>query len=149
MRAPATRSSRPPAIFEPDFDRFLQERFRPLFFKDDESMGPTAWAPDVDIREHEDRFVVRADLPGIDPKDIEVTLEDNVLTIRGERTEEKKEEREDYHRTERFQGKFLRRFLLPDTGDASEVSARSDKGVLEITVPKSSKPQPTRIEVKD
>ncbi|MCC5810864.1 MAG: Hsp20/alpha crystallin family protein [Ectothiorhodospiraceae bacterium] len=148
MKTPAKRSGRWPSIFEPDFDRFLQERFRPLFSLDDESMSPTDWAPDVDVREEDDRFVVRADLPGVDPEDIEVTLEKNVLTIRGERTEEKKEEREGYHRTERFQGKFLRRFLLPDTGDASDVSARSDKGVLEITIPKSRRPQPTRIEVK-
>lgn len=148
MKTPARRSSRWPSIFEPDFDRFLQERFRPLFSTDDESMSPTDWAPDVDVREEGDRFVVRADLPGVDPKDIEVTLENHVLTIRGERSEERKEEREGYHRTERFQGKFFRRFLLPDAGAASDVTARSDHGVLEITIPKSPKSRPTRIDVK-
>ena len=148
MKTPARRPGRWPSFFDPDFDRFLQDRLPSLFPRDDESMSPTDWAPDVDVREEDDRFVIRADLPGVDPKDIEVTLENNVLTIRGERSEEHKEEREGYHRTERFQGKFFRRFLLPDAGNASDVNARSDKGVLEISIPKSRGSQPTRIEIK-
>ncbi|HZN58769.1 MAG TPA: Hsp20/alpha crystallin family protein [Planctomycetota bacterium] len=106
------------------------------------------WVPAVDLREEDSRFVIRADLPGVEPKDIEVTMEDGVLTLRGKRELEHREEREGYRRVERASGTFFRRFTLPDTADAESISARSSQGVLEVTIPKQPKLQPRRITVE-
>jgi HSP20 family protein len=106
------------------------------------------WVPAVDIREEESRFVLRADLPGVEPKDIEVTMDDGVLTLRGKRELEQREEREGYRRVERVSGQFFRRFTLPDTADSEAISARSQQGVLEVSIPKQPKLQPRRIAVE-
>ncbi|HEB67083.1 MAG TPA: Hsp20/alpha crystallin family protein [Gammaproteobacteria bacterium] len=106
------------------------------------------WVPAVDIRETDKAFIITADVPGVDPKDIEVNMENGVLTIRGERKEEKEEEKEGYKRIERVRGTFYRRFTLPDTADAEKISAKSKNGVLEITIPKQEKVQPRKIEVE-
>ena len=106
------------------------------------------WRPAVDIKEEEDRFVIYADLPGVDPKNIEITMEQGVLTLKGERSEETKEEREGYKRVERVSGSFYRRFSLPDTADAERIEAKGKNGVLEITLPKQEKAQPRKITVK-
>ena len=106
------------------------------------------WHPAVDIKEEEDRFVIYADLPGVDPKDIGITMEQGVLTLKGERSEETKEEHESYKRVERVSGSFYRRFNLPDTADAERIEAEGKNGVLEITLPKQEKAQPKRITVK-
>lgn len=112
------------------------------------AVAATDWVPAVDIKEEKDRFVLRADIPGVDPKDIEITMEDGVLTIRGERKEEIKDEKDGYRRVERVRGSFFRRFVLPDTADAEGISARGNNGVLEIVIPKQAKVQPRRITVK-
>lgn len=106
------------------------------------------WTPAVDIKETDTAFVITADIPGVDPKDIEVNMENGVLTIRGERKEEKEEEKEGYKRIERVRGTFYRRFSLPDTADADKISAKSKNGVLEITIPKQEKVQPRKIAVE-
>jgi HSP20 family protein len=106
------------------------------------------WVPAVDIREEDSRFVLRADLPGVDPKDIEVTMDDGVLTLRGKRELEQREEREGYRRVERVTGQFFRRFTLPDTADSEAISAKSLQGVLEVSIPKQPKLQPRRITVE-
>ncbi len=106
------------------------------------------WMPAVDIREETDRFVLHADVPGVDPKDIDITMENGTLTIRGQRIAEKKDEREGYRRVERVAGQFFRRFVLPDSADADSISAQSKNGVLEVVIPKQEKVQPRRIEVK-
>lgn len=116
---------------------------------DDGTAAVTAdWMPAVDIREDADRYVLRADLPGVDPKDIEITMENGVLTIRGERTAETATDGSDFRRVERITGRFFRRFTLPDTADAENISASGRHGVLEITIPKHAKVQPRRIEVQ-
>src|SRR3546814_19363927 len=94
-----------------------------------------------------ERYLVHADIPGVDPKDIEITLEGGMLTIRGSRTEEAKDEREGYRRVERFSGEFFRRFALPDVADVANVSAHTDKGVLEISIPKAAASKARRIKV--
>lgn len=112
---------------------------------------PTAaadWAPAVDIREEDSRFVIHADVPGVDPKDIQVSMEDGVLTLSGERKSEVTEEAQGWHRTERLSGRFLRRFTLPEGADAESISAKGSNGVLEISIPKLAKLQPRRIEIK-
>jgi HSP20 family protein len=106
------------------------------------------WMPAVDIREDTDRYVLRADLPGVDPKDIEITMENGVLTIRGERTSETTSESGEFRRVERIAGRFFRRFTLPDTADADNISATGRNGVLEISIPKHAKVQPRRISVQ-
>src|SRR5689334_1892319 len=82
------------------------------------SAADANWSPAVDIKENEEHYLIHADVPGVDAKDIEVTLERGVLTISGERRAETKEEREGYRRVERFRGRFTRAFALPDTADA-------------------------------
>jgi len=106
------------------------------------------WRPAVDIKEEADRFLITADLPGVDPKDIEITMDEGVLTIKGERQSEAREETEGYKRVERVSGAFYRRFSLPDTADAERIEAEGKDGVLVVTLPKHEKLQPRKIEVK-
>ena len=107
------------------------------------------WIPAVDIAEAGDKFVLRADVPGVDPADIELSMEDGVLTLSGQRRFESSEEENGMRRIERRSGKFYRRFSLPDTADAESISARSQNGVLEVTIPKQPKVQPRRITVEN
>ncbi len=115
---------------------------------DDESTSATsAWTPLVDIKEETERYVLHADIPGVDPKDIEITMEKGVLTIRGERNNVSEEENKGYKRIERVQGTFYRRFTLPDTADTDNITAAGKNGVLEIVIPKQAEVQPRRIAV--
>jgi HSP20 family protein len=119
-------------------------------FGDEEtgSLTTSDWVPAVDIKEENDSFVIHADLPGVDPKDIEITMEKGVLTLKGQRASESKEETEKYKRVERVRGTFLRRFSLPDTVDAEKITAKTKDGVLELTVPKGQTAQPRKIAVE-
>ena len=105
------------------------------------------WVPAVDIREEEDKFVLHVDVPGVKPDDIELTMEDGVLTIQGSRSNVTQQTKNGYRRIERVAGKFFRRFTLPDTADAKDISANTAEGVLEVVIPKQSKAQPRRITV--
>lgn len=116
--------------------------------EDNANVATSDWAPAVDIKEEADRFVIHADIPGVDPKDIDVHMENGILTIKGERQSETKEEREGYKRVERVRGSFYRRFSLPDTANAEAISAKSQHGVLELVIPKQQKLQPRRIQVE-
>lgn len=116
---------------------------------DEETAAVTAdWIPAVDIQEDADRYVLRADLPGVDPADIEITMENGMLTIRGDRSAERTIENGEYRRVERISGRFFRRFTLPDTADADKIAASGKHGVLEVTIPKHEKVQPRRISVQ-
>jgi HSP20 family protein len=112
------------------------------------SIATSDWVPAVDIKESEKEFIIHADIPGVDPDDIDVHMEDGMLTIKGERESETKENRDGYKRIERQRGTFYRRFSLPDTANADKISAKSNNGVLEITIPKQEKAQPRKIQVK-
>src|SRR3990167_8346120 len=94
----------------------------------DEESAVLGWRPQIDIKEEPERYLVRADVPGVDPKDIEITLEGGMLTIRGSRVEEGKDEREGYRRVERFSGEFFRRFLLPDGAGGAKGRGAARKG---------------------
>ena len=107
-----------------------------------------SWIPHVDVHEEADRFVVTADLPGVEGKDIEVTADKGVLTIKGERRSEKKSSKDGYERVERASGTFLRRFTLPESADAEAIKASHVNGVLEISIPKRPTEQPRRIEIQ-
>lgn len=116
---------------------------------DDEGGTPaTDWMPAVDVTEEENRYVLHADVPGVDPENIEITLENGVLTIRGRRESQSTKNEQGYRRVERMYGTFFRRFTLPDTADAEKISAQSKNGVLELVIPKQEKVQPRRITVK-
>ncbi len=114
----------------------------------DEQQSVADWVPPVDIREEDKQFVIHADLPGVDPKDIDVTLEKGVLTMRGRRALEARDEKQGYRRVERTSGQFFRRFSLPDTADSQAVKARFTNGVLEVAIPKQAQVLPRRINVE-
>jgi HSP20 family protein len=119
-----------------------------LEFEDhDNTLSPANWTPAVDIAEKEDYFLIKADIPGVDPKDIEVSMENGFLTVKGERENETKDEKDGYSRVERSYGSFYRRFSLPDTADSENVSASSNKGVLQIKVAKVEVAKPKKITV--
>lgn len=129
-----------------EMNRRLDPRAR--FADDDSSLATSDWVPAVDIKEEDERYVIHADIPGVEAKDIEVNMEDGILSIRGERKFENEEEREGYKRVERVRGSFYRRFSMPDGADADAISAKCKDGVLEIVIPKQVKVLPKRIEVK-
>ena len=105
------------------------------------------WTPAVDIREEADRFVLLADIPGVDRNAVEITLDDGVLTISGERSRAESDEGAEHRRRERNHGSFARQFALPDTVDAQHISATVTDGVLEIVIAKAEKQQPKKISV--
>lgn len=107
----------------------------------------TGWMPATDIRESEEAFTVVAELPGLDKKDVDVTLENNVLTLRGERTFENEDNQDNYHRVERTYGRFQRSFTLPNGIDAEKVSATFTNGLLTLTVPKAATARARTIKV--
>ena len=124
----------------------LDHLFRIGLQEDDETVAD--WLPSVDIKEEHERFIVHADLPGVDPDAIDVTMENGVLTVQGERSAQSEEDKDGYRRVERVTGRFHRRFSLPDTADASAISAENRNGVLEIVIPKREEVKPQRIAVK-
>jgi HSP20 family protein len=134
----------------------LQNEINRVFGNLNETEGNSAtsqWSPAVDVREYSDRFQLLLDVPGVDPKDVEITLDGGVLTVSGVRSEEKTvgsngTEHPQQQRIERQLGRFHRRFVLPDTADAENVQASGRHGVLEIVIPKQPKAQPRRITVK-
>lgn len=126
----------------------LDQFFNETLSSPEASSSPSvAWVPRVDIHEEKDRFVVLADVPGVDPKDIDITAEKGVLTVRGERREAKRETDNGYERIERVSGSFLRRFTLPEGANTESITAKQTNGVLEVTIPKTPTVQPRRISI--
>lgn len=114
---------------------FLDNFFRGQS-SDSSIVDTSTWTTPVDIKEEKERFLVLADIPGVNKEDIQISLEHNILTLRGERHFEKTENKNGYTRTERSQGQFYRRFSLPQTADDTKISAKYKQGVLEISIPK-------------
>lgn len=112
-----------------------------------ETQVESQWVPRVDVREEQGRFVILADLPGIEPGEIEIQMDKGVLTIKGQRTGEAATEAGLYSRSERRQGSFQRDFALPDSADAEGIVASGRNGVLEISIPKKPQASPRRIQV--
>jgi HSP20 family protein len=130
----------------------LQDRVNRVFRESyssgpDESLTTSTFAPAVDVYEDEHRVSLKIEVPGIDEKDIDVRVENNTLTVHGERKIEKEEKEENYRRVERQYGSFTRTFTLPTTVDTENVSANYDKGVLKITLPKKAEAKPKQIKV--
>ena len=117
-------------------------------FTGGEDVFAGSWAPALDIYETDQKFVVSVELPGIEPEDVDVSVEDSTLTIRGERKFSDEVNEESYHRVERRYGSFVRSFGLPRTVDTDKIEASYDKGVLTVEVPKVEAPKPKKIAVK-
>ncbi len=115
---------------------------------DDANVATANWAPSVDISENDNAFKLVADIPGVNPDEIDISMEKGVLTIKGERNTETVEAEGNYHRTERQSGTFYRRFTLPDSADGDKIAAKSEHGVLTITIPKQEVALSRRIEVQ-
>ena len=112
------------------------------------NVSTSDWVPAVDVKEESDKYVIHADIPGVNPKDIHVTMDNGVLTIEGERKHEASESEKGYKRIERVSGSFLRRFSLPDSVNADAISAKGNNGVLEIIIPKANKRESKKITVE-
>ena len=133
------------------FEQLNRELSNPLVnvdTDDDSNMAVARWAPAVDIQESDDAFTLLADVPGVNPDEIEVSMDNGVLTIKDERKSEKETEKDNYKRVERQYGLFYRRFTLPDTANAEEIEAHAENGVLKITIPKQEVARSRKIEVK-
>lgn len=113
-----------------------------------ETLTVADWAPSVDISENGGEYFIKAELPEVNKDDVKITLEDGVLTIQGERRQEKEEKGRKYHRIERSYGTFVRSFTLPDSVDEGKVSAEFKDGILNLRLPKTEKAKPKAIEVK-
>lgn len=130
-----------------ELSKVLETRL-PHLMGEEAPQSVSDWVPAVDVREEPDRYIITTDVPGVSAKDIEITMEQGVLTIRGERKIEREEKKENYRRIERASGSFFRRLALPDAAEAEKVSATCKDGVLEIVIPKHEKAMPKKIQVQ-
>jgi HSP20 family protein len=125
------------------FGRFFEDWDMPSLFD-----GNAEWAPAFDISENEKEYVITAELPGIDIKDVDITLSEGVLSVKGEKKHEKEDKGEDYHRIERRYGSFHRSFRMPGSIETDKVDANYKDGILKLTLPKAEGSQTKKIEVK-
>ncbi len=123
----------------------MSRLFNPAENKTEEQLG--TWAPAVDIYETEKEIVLKADLPGVKSEDVDIRVENNVLTLRGERKFEKEVKEDNYHRVERTYGAFARTFTLPNTVNSDSIGATFDNGVLHVNIPKREEARPKQIKV--
>jgi HSP20 family protein len=128
-----------------EFDRFIREAFSPVTGEGE--VSTRTWAPPVDIYEDGDNLVLKAELPGVNPDDVEIRVEDNTLYLKGERKFEKEVKEQSYHRVERSYGTFTRTFSLPNSIDADKVTANYKDGVLTLTMPKKEEAKPKTIKI--
>ena len=135
--------------------RNLQEEVNRLFTGnigrtyDDEGIARGSWQPSVDIYENKDHIVLEAELPGMNREEFDLSIENNVITLRGERRFEKRDDTDNYHRVERAYGSFTRSFTLPNSVSAEGANAEYRNGVLRVTIPKRAETKARRIEIKD
>lgn len=131
------------------FDVFFGDRFYDDFFAP--SLGETSemasWRPAVDIVEQEDKYVIKADLPGVDEKDVSIEIKDGVLTLKGERSNEYKEEKDNVYRCERSYGSFMRSFNIADINE-EKIDAQYKDGILKIELPKAEQKKPKKVAIK-
>jgi HSP20 family protein len=134
--------------------RSLQDEVNRLFSSSfsrrdgDNELMRGAWSPQVDIFENKNEIVLEAELPGMKPEDVNISIENNILTIHGERKFEKKDEQDNFHRVERSYGSFTRSFTLPPTVSSENANAEFENGVLKLTLAKREEAKPRRIEIK-
>jgi len=135
--------------FRTEIDRLFEDFFSPQrgLSTSRSSSGQSFWAPAVDVSENQDSFVVHAELPGIKQEDIDIELENNVLTLKGQRNFERKDEKENYHFVERSYGSFFRSFTLPRNVDPNGIQASFADGVLSISIPKAEEAKPRKVQI--
>lgn len=138
-----TQTPRMPADFGDAINRLFEARA-----SEQSDVVTSDWTPRVDVHEEDGQFRIRADIPGVDPKNIEVNMNKGMLSIRGERKEESSEDNGKFARVERAHGVFHRRFALPDSADAENIRANGRHGVLEITIPKQAEAASRKIEIE-
>ena len=135
-----------------DFDRMRQEMdrfwdtFMPTVFKKTEDSGE--WLPSLDVSETKNEIVVKAEVPGMDPKDIDISLSNGTLTIKGEKKQEREEKEEDYHLVERSYGSFMRSIMLPTEVKQDKINASYKNGVLKVILPKSEEAKKKEVKIK-
>jgi len=136
--------------FDPfrDLARIQEEMGRMLDEREVKPAESIGWTPACDVFEDVDEVVIRAALAGVDPKDVEIRVENGVLTLKGERKVEKEEQKDNYHRVEMAYGHFTRAFALPTSVDPEKVHAESKHGVLAVHLPKRSEAKPRSVQVK-
>jgi HSP20 family protein len=132
------------------FDRFFAESMRRWPRASSATQQPREWAPAADVSETDGEYLIKAELPEVRKEDVSITVQDGVLTLAGERKQEKVEEQEKIHRIERFYGSFARRFALPENADEQGIRAESRDGVIVIHIPKQRvvEPQPRQIQIQ-
>lgn len=150
--APARRSREltardPFRSLQQQVNRLFEETFGPSF-PGEETLGVSTWAPSCDIYETDNEIVLKAELPGVKKEDVKVDIENNVLTLRGERKFEEETKKENFVRIERSYGNFLRSFSLPTAVDTSKINAEFKDGILQVILPKREESKPKTIEVK-
>ena len=128
-------------------NRMFHEQYRAAQSPDDEWALGGSWAPAVDIYEQGSDIVLKAELPGVDPKDVDIRLENNVLTLSGQRKFENEVTKENYHRVERSYGSFTRSFTLPSVVDQNGIKAEVKDGILKVVLPKREEAKPKQIEI--
>jgi HSP20 family protein len=131
-----------------DLQRGINELFGGSVGSPREEVALRAWTPAVDVYEDENAFLIKIDLPEVTRDDVKVSLNDNTLSISGERRVENEEKKENYHRVERSYGQFYRSFTLPPNVDPMAIDAKFKDGVLRLTLPKKEEAKPKQIEVK-
>jgi HSP20 family protein len=132
------------------FDRFVAETVRRWPRQSVAAQPAREWAPPADVSETDGEYIIKAELPEVRKEDVSITVQDGVLTLAGERKQEKRDEQEKVHRIERYYGAFARRFALPDNADEQGIKAESRDGVIVIHIPKQRviEPQPRQIQVQ-
>lgn len=129
------------ATFPNLFDSFfLRDTYEDLF--------PSVWMPAIDVAETDDEYVVKVELPGVNKDDVRITVQENILTVRGEKKRENERKESNFHRVERSYGSFQRSFTLPTTVRADKIDATYKEGLLTITLPKAEEAKPKAIDVK-
>jgi HSP20 family protein len=135
-------------VLEP-FRQEMEGLFERFFGVAPEGGGEVqAWAPRIDVEEGDKEIVVKADLPGVDPKDVDISVSGGSLVLRGEKKEEREDKKKNYHKVERFVGRFYREIGLPPGTDPEKITATSAKGVITITIPKAPQAQARKVPVK-
>lgn len=127
-------------LFEGDLMRFAPQEF--------ENFSLSTWAPACDVYETDQEIVVKAELPEVKKENVQVTFDNNVLTIRGERNLEEETNRKNYHRVERSYGEFMRSFTLPNFVDSTQINAEFSEGMLRVAIPKREAAKPKQVEIK-
>jgi HSP20 family protein len=116
--------------------------------QDDGTLFSSSWTPVADVAEYANEYVVQMELPGVSKEDVKITIEENMLTIQGEKKHEKETKEPNFHRTERSYGSFQRSFTLPKTVKTDEIGAAYTDGILNITIPKADEVKPKQIDIK-